>query len=367
MRSPSRSVSSGWSRTILTTPDRHSPGAEILPVNEETRRKLYTVGFAWREGADGDAKAWGAGGGGRRSVRWYFECLLETIEHGAREDARCRFLVHMHGALPDSTVEAFGAAMRAAFQRGRARGGGSQDAHGVKVRLCDPRRPPMWPQAARVAPLVDHRGDDIVVLVDIHDDRRARERAVDTLEETGTSLGLTFWKARGNLAASFASDPRVGPPPTLRPERSAAMHSNDEHWSVDAGLALSRPEFRNAVRDRLGAEAYDRFLDTEGWAYEYDATRGTDEKLLALFLLTSSDMVPLTRLAAVPFTHSLHGRSKDPPHWDGDAPDPPRYRRAADTSRRFAYDEEVPRRLAMRLLKWEARPRSPRRPRTSRR
>ena len=57
------------------------------------------------------------------------------------------------------------------------------------------------------------------------------------LRRSGGSAGLalTFWKASGQLAASFHDD-CTAPPPALCPERSPAMVRKDEHWVVDGGL-----------------------------------------------------------------------------------------------------------------------------------
>ena len=111
------------------------------------------------------------------------------------------------------------------------------------------------------------------------------------------------------------------------------------------------------MRAARGPEAYARFLDAAAREYEYDATRGTDEKLLTLFLLTPPDLARVARAHAAPYTHPLHGRSKDPPRWPAESPAPPRYGPARPAARVFAYDAEVPRRLTLRPLAWEAPPR----------
>ena len=72
-------------------------------------------------------------------------------------------------------------------------------------------------------------------------------------------LALTFWKAQSCLADEFrgVDGESVAPPPRLRAARTAAMAAADEGWNVDAGLALSRPAFRAAVREIVGKQGFD--------------------------------------------------------------------------------------------------------------
>ncbi len=88
-------------------------------------------------------------------------------------------------------------------------------------------------------------------------------------------LALTFWKAQSCLADEFrgADGESVAPPPRLRAARTAAMAAADEGWNVDAGLALSRPAFRAAVREIVGKQGFGRHLAACALLYEYVGPR----------------------------------------------------------------------------------------------
>ena len=316
-------------------------------------RRVFSVGFGWRSGAD-----WSSGGNGRRSVRWYADCLHDLLYHHARADSTCRFVVHLHGAM--TCLDTLTASLRRAFEDGRASAlVRRRDPRGVTVRVCDARLPPMWPQAARAITLFDHPSHaDTVLLVDVHDDPRKQSAAADQLAEeafaTGKSLGLTFWKSEGDLASSVRDD-AVAPPVLLRVDRTAAMIAKDQHWNLDAGLALTTGRFRARLR-RQAMESYAQFLERMGPRVLYDETRGTDEGLLKLYLLTQPPIRTLVRTASVLRTHTLYSRSDDPPRRcpdlsacrPGPASPPPPHPLV------FAYDAEHPRALASRSLAWEA-------------
>ncbi|RPF81946.1 MAG: hypothetical protein CBC65_001755 [Rhodothermaceae bacterium TMED105] len=315
-------------------------------------RRVFTVAFAWREGP------WNKGGGGRKSVRWYADSLMDMIHFYAHSDATCRFVIHVHGALTilDGLIES----CRESFREGRALGGGKQDSHGVTFVVCDAYFPAMWPQATRVITLLDYTSEhDTTILVDIHDDLEKQSSIIQTLEdqmrEHGKHISLTFWQTDGNLAMSFASDPSVLPPPRLVVDRSKAMVDKDRHWSLDAGLAICDPIFRKKLREVDEYVSYASFLQTTSTLVNYDDTRGTDESLLKLYLLTKTpSILELVRHTSALFTHTLSARSDDPPKRVPDQATPPVYAEQNDVkSLSFAYDEEHQGSLKFRPLKWE--------------
>lgn len=315
-------------------------------------RRVFTVAFAWREGS------WNKGGGGRKSVRWYADSLLDMIHFYAHLDKTCRFVVHMHGAVP--ILKGLMQSCKEAFYEGRLLGGGEQDPHGVSFVLCDASLPAMWPQASRVATLFDYASQhDTTVLVDIHDDLTKQRSAIQTLEEYmreyGKHMSLTFWQTEGNLATSFASDPSVLPPPRLVVDRSQAMLNNDRHWSLDGGLAICDPTFRKLLKETDEYVSYESFLQTMSTLINYDDTRGTDESLMKLYLLTKSQSVlDLVRLSSALFTHTLSARSDDPPRRVPEQATPPVYAQQRNNKPlSFAYDEEHRGRLKFRTLTWE--------------
>lgn len=327
-----------------------SPGS---PPPDSFARIVYSVGFAWRLGP------WNAGGNGRRSVRWYADCLLDFVHAKARTDLTCRFEIHVHGSLPN--LEDIAEAARRSFRDGRRRGGSSRyDPRGIRIVVCDPSLPAMWPQAARLSTLVDHPSHvDAVVVCDLHDDLRTQgllvEKMLSLMMDTEKGLGLTFWKSEGMLSDSFLSDPKVLPPPSLRVDRTAKMVEEDRHWSLDAGLALSTGHFRSLLR-REAEESFSSFLDRMSRLVNYDETRGTDEGMLASYLLSAGPSVSdLVRNGSLLFTHTLRGRSSDPPRRIDDPQGLPSYRNQPILPLSFAYDGEAKERLTSRRLVWEAK------------
>lgn len=342
-------MSEDGSETLLSfSPD--SPP----PQNVGERRRVFSVAFAWREGS------WNAAGNGRKSVRWYADCLIDFVYNHAKKDDRCRFVIHMHGAIPNA--EEIAGMARRAFYEGRGR----EEARGVRIEICDENLPPMWPQAERVATLIDNTSNsETVVLCDVHDDTEKQVELIriaeEAMEEEGKGAFLTFWKAEGLLAESFLGDAAVLPPPLLRVERSSAMAERDEHYSLDAGFAITTGHFRSELR-RM-EETYSSFLKRMSSLVNYDETRGTDESLMKLYLLTQNqEVVDLVRRRCVLFTHTLRRRSKDPPRRvEGNYP-PPSYKRLPLLPLSFAYDAEAESRLRLRRLEWEEKRPNSKRP-----
>jgi hypothetical protein len=272
---------------------------------DDAPRWVFSVAFAWRS-LNGRAAPYAAAGGGRGSVRWYADCLLDMIHFYASRDRRCRFLVHTHGAIPD--VAWLQSAALRTFRD--ARKGSVHDSKGVTFHVCDAARPAMWPQAMRVAPLVDHNPHDIVILADVHDDlssqRKSIRKLLTSLVVEYRTLALTFWKADGELGTSFRRDPAILPPPLSAPQASRAMVELDHHYSVDAGLAISLPGFRRGVWGLCGRTPYARYLEDVGSTVEYDEFNGTDEALLRYFLLTRDMRVTtFVRTVSAAWSHAL--------------------------------------------------------------
>ena len=302
------------------------------------------------------------GGGGRRGVRWYADCLVDLVRHHAQKDPICRFVVHVHGALDFTFLEDLHRTLRQNFLEAR---GGVDDPLGVTLDTCDAALPAMWPQAARVATFLDHPSDmDTTVMVDIHDDLDKQLKLVNQLEEemagnmVKRSLALTFWKTEGNLATSFLSDPSVYPPTSLNVQRTAAMIRDDQHYSLDAGLAVCGATFRTQLRRCAGYVSYRDYLAAMAMRIAYDETRGTDESLMKYYLLTQTpSIMDLVRNSSVLFTHTLRARRKDPPRrvaTEGDPPPPTYVPQLGQKLLKFAYDEEHQGSLQFRELKWES-------------
>lgn len=119
-------------------------------------------------------RRWEAQGQVRRSPRWYADCLLDLVRRRARDDELARFVVHAHGALEKPAAEALRSALESAFSVGRGRPAEDGD---VELQLCDRALPAMWPTVARLAPLLDHRGVDDVVVLDCHDEVQQQDAA----------------------------------------------------------------------------------------------------------------------------------------------------------------------------------------------
>lgn len=336
-----------WMSDVTSVTELSSPGNS--PPNSLGRR-VYSVAFAWRN------TAWNKGGNTRKSPRWYADCLMDMIYHKSASDPTCRFIIHLHGALPN--LEELALASRQCFAQGRRFGGGRQDPGGVRFLICENTMPAMWPQASRLLSLIDHPShSDTVIVADIHDDLAMQDKVVNDLEETlltsKKTLALTFWKSNGNLASSFRSD-SVPPAPVLTIDRSATMIDDDEHWNVDAGLAISRGGFRRTLQTMLGRNPYEHFLHKMGLLVNYDDQRGTDESLLKLFLLTrDADTIRLVRDHSVAFTHTLRTRKKDPPRRVEEEDRFPKYETQARRPLTFAYDEESRSTLRFRRLYWK--------------
>ena len=336
------SDSDDWSHTDLSDDD-----------DDDFERRLYSVAFAWRSDPKRPelGRPWNSDDRHRKSVKWYADCLMDTIYQRARREPTCRFIIHLHAALPN--LQDIKKTAISTFREAR-RNVPDQDTGGIRFSVCPKEYPAMWPQAARMAPLIDDVSDFCVVVIDIHDDDDQRNRRIGEILTCPKDLIVTFWKARGDLASSFRNSNNVAPPVTLRVRRDSNMVNDDVHWSLDAGLAISRAPFRHAVAETLHIRRpYTWFLNNRGQEYEYDETSGTDESLLKLFLLSHSPLVDLVKTMGQPFTHSLTLRKTAPPSRATRYIDTvPHYklRKAINT---FAYDEEVEGTLRFRPLEWD--------------
>ena len=110
--------------------------------------------------------------------------------------------------------------------------------------------------------------------------------------------------------------------------------------------------------------------------FDFDDLCGTDEAMLALYLLSlrpAAATAPVVgmgeavRACTIAFSHPLRARGDDPPPlapWPPAIAEagPPTYAKQRARKRRFAFDAEVPKRVTMRRLAWEA----PRRPSSAR-
>ena len=346
-----------------------SPTDVMAVMPQEGSRRTYTFAFAWRTEASGETLPWDQDCSKRRSPAFYCECALDLVRTRAAEDANCRFIAHMHGRLGADERAAIEGGCRTAFEHGRGRAPTSED---LRFVYCDESRHCMWPQVARVAPLFDLADDEAtVVLCDVHDPLLAQREAAAALESAldaeGRGLALTFWLSSGRLVDSFplglADGQTVAPPPLLSVLRTPAMCAADEHWSLDAGLACSKPSFRRALRALVGGEGFSRHLEAAERLYEYESSSGTDEALLSLYVLalrTTRDELPndalgrLCRQHTTLMSHTLRARTDaPPPHAWPDAMSPPTYDTQPTRSHAFAFDAEVPRRLKLRKLEWE--------------
>jgi hypothetical protein len=125
---------------------------------------------------------------------------------------------------------------------------------------------------------------------------------------------------------------------------------------LDAGLAVCGAHFRTQLKSC--SESYAGFLKRMAPLVNYDETRGTDESLMKLFLLTQTPAVlDLVYGSSVLFTHTLSTRTTDPPRVvPSETPPLPVYAESGDGKPLvFAYDEEHVGRLRFRPLQWSSR------------
>jgi hypothetical protein len=294
---------------------------------------LFSVSFVWPEGRAWDRPQTK----GRRSPRWYFECLVSFVKRQST-DPTTRFIIHLHeslrGVLPLSVF----------------------DGLHVSFRFCAVHFPLFWPNVARFVPLIDSMEAATVIVTDIHDSPTPQTKMIENkLDITGPDeMILTFWRTDSDSYAAedflYADD--VAPPPDLEP----IPPRDDGRWVVDGGFAMSKPGARDKLRNAFGKEnTFAHHLNECANIYNWDpdSLRGTDEYLLQLYLLSFrvADATPTAsqrerRLAAVvsvarPFQHSLHRRTTDPPRLPVSVSNETAPReRAARRRKHFAYDGE---------------------------
>ncbi|KAL1528666.1 hypothetical protein AB1Y20_010003 [Prymnesium parvum] len=280
------------------------------------RRRLYSIAFTWPEGA-----SWLSTQGDRkRAPSWYADRVTELVELRAADGASS-FVVHVHGSIDPLARAALLSRWRAAFERAR---GSKREEGGPTLELvvCDKTMPPMWPAAMRgtanlqqslaspvhpahypcvhrtaqqcthtlVAPLIDDMSEQIVICIDVHDDKEKQTTEIDSLLEQMSddcrSIGLTAWPGH-DLRSSFPrDDPSIAPYPVLGIDRSAADAAEDIVWHLDCGLLISLPGFRRKLRD-LKIPPFKDHLAYCREAFEYDPLRGTDEMILEMYLLAA--------------------------------------------------------------------------------
>ena len=293
---------------------------------------LFSVSFVWPAG-----RAWDElQKGGRKSPRWYFECLFSFIKRYST-GFETRFIVHLHETLRDVLPLHVFSRMNVSFQ------------------FCAVHLPLFWPNAARFVPLIDSTEDVTVIVADIHDSPRPQAKMIeDKLDTTGPDdMILTFWRTDSDSYAAqdflFAND--VAPPPDLEP-----VPQKESRWVIDGGFALSKPGARSRLRNAFGKDNtfhYHLKECSKLYNWDPDGLRGTDEYLLQLYLLSFrvADVVATPaqrerRLSAVvrvatPFQHNLHRRTTDPPRLSASVSTKEVPLEGAPTRRKnFAYDGE---------------------------
>ena len=107
------------------------------------------------------------------------------VQTRAAQEPDCRFIAHLHGRLGPQERGTMEAALRTAFAAGR---GYKPRVGDLTFEYCDAARHAMWPQAARIAPLLDDGTEATVVLVDVHDPLDAQREAVERLDGVLPSL-----------------------------------------------------------------------------------------------------------------------------------------------------------------------------------
>ena len=142
------------------------------------------------------------------------------------------------------------------------------------------------------------------------------------------------------------------------------MTREGHYWALDAGLAVSMGGFRAAMAEAWG-ESYTAHLQVAGDLYAYDALRGTDEAMMALYLLAhrrtraEETRAGVTRVCVervALFSHPRWARGTEPRPRAWPQMVPPRYDPQAATTHTIVYDGEVAVRTTLRRLQWESAP-----------
>ena len=355
---PRRGSMSSLLLASLAPPSAAAPARRPLRA---PRRRLLSIAFVWPEDTAWDRRS---GVKGRRSPRWYADCVTEMIQWHGRDGASS-FVVHVHGALGSAVI----AALEERWSRALALSCGGVDER-VTVAACARELHPMFPVAARAIPLLDSSCERLVLCLDVHDHLQQQSDSIAALlrqmSSEGTAAGFTCWAGHG-LRDSFGRDDQtLPPPPLITADRTQAQAEAGVVWHLDCGLLLTLPAFRRSLA-AIGAATYEAHLHAAHATYDWDDARGSDEMALELLLLAgeaasdgrhAADLARLCVRDASLRVHTLcadHSRGRAggvaggvAPGWAATWPATleqaaPRYPPVPVRVRQFVYDEEVKR------------------------
>ena len=314
-------------------PKEASPPRKSPPRLRQPVRRLYSIAFTWPAGA-----SWlSAHGDRKRAPSWYADRITELIELRAA-DGRSSFLVHVHGAISPAMRSLLEERWQAAFRRARQAsitqpGGRQPSDESLELVVCDKALPPMWPAAARIAPVFDHPGESAVIVIDVHDSLPKQTAEIDSLltqaAEESSCLALTAWPGYGLRSSFRRDDPTLAPPALLAIDRTDKSQSADVAagivWHLDCGLLVSLPGFRRRLRafSSPALPRYSAHLKHCFEQYEYDSSRGSDEMILEMYLLAgrpankdfSASLFKLLRSCSSLRVHMLCPDSKQVSVW----------------------------------------------------
>lgn len=191
-------------------------------VDAAVQRYRFAYAFVWPPGVAPEADA----DKGRNPPAYYFQGMLHSMLRLGSVHSNSSFCVHMHPAC--SHLKQF-------------------LPKEVQVVECDEKDHWRYPVLQRSVTLLSDPGDDVVIMLDGHDDPQDQVEAIQNLLSAlrqGKHAGFTFWPTDGILPEENKPSQGVTP---RQFQVFAADSDRKKAWWIDCGLAITTKEFRKLL------------------------------------------------------------------------------------------------------------------------